>query len=131
MILGGRTGDAARQVDEEPEHELGDRRNETRARPRDEHARAARGGDVDRADVHRAAQERDELRALLENERIPGGLEVRYDDFAALGRGDERFARERMLVPVQPDLAVLAQARQSPLTVIVAEHLRRVSEEDP
>jgi hypothetical protein len=36
-----------------------------------------------------------------------------------------------MLVSVQPDLAELAQARQSPLTVIVAEHLRRVGEEDP
>ena len=77
------------------------------------------------------AQERDELRALLENGRIPGGLEVRYDDFAALRRGDERFARERMLAAVQPDLAELTQSRQSPLTVIVAEHLRRVSEEDP
>src|SRR5438309_8030379 len=98
MILGGRTRDAARQVDEKPEHELADRRNESRARPRDEHARAARRRDVDRADVHRAAQERDELRALLEDGRIPRGLEVRYDDFAALGRGGERFAREWMLV---------------------------------
>ena len=131
MILGGRTGDAAREVDEKPEHELAHRRDEPRARPRDEHARAARGGDVDRADVHRAAQERDELRAFLENERFPGGLEVRHDDVAALRGGDERFARERTLVPVQPDLALLPQARQSPLPVIVAEHLRRVSEEDP
>src|SRR5712691_2356909 len=120
MILGGRTADAARQVDEKPEHELGDRRDEARARPRDEHARAARGRDVDRADVHRAAQERDELRALFENERITGGLEVRYDDVAALRRGGERFAGERMLAAVQPDLAQIAQARQGPLTVIVA-----------
>src|SRR3989442_1555650 len=107
------------------------RRNESRARPRHEHADAARGGDVDRADVHRAAKERDQLRALLENERIPGGLEVRYDDVAAPRCGDEPFALERMLVCVQPDLGELAQARQSPLTVIVAEHLRRVGEEDP
>ena len=83
---------------------------------------------VDRADVHRAAQERDELRAPLEYGRIPGGLEVRYDDFAALRRGDERFARERMLVLVQPDLALPAQARESPLAVVVAEHLRRMRE---
>ena len=131
MIVGCGARDAARQVDEKAEHELGDRGNETRARPRDEHARAARRRDVDRADVHRAAQERDELRAPLEYGRIPGGLEVRYDDFAAPCCGDEPFARERMLVSVQPDLAELAQARQSPLTVIVAEHLRRVGEEDP
>src|SRR5438445_12255176 len=114
MILGCRTGDAARQIDEKPEHELADRGNEARARPRDEHARAARRRDVDRADVHRAAQERDELRAPLEYARIPGGLEVRYDDFAALRRSDERFARERLRVLVLPDLAQIAQARQSP-----------------
>src|SRR5438309_923996 len=128
MIVGGRTGDAAREVDEKPENELGDRGNEARARPCNQHARAARGGDVDRADIHRAAQERDELRAALEYARIPGGLEVRYDAFAALRRCDERFARERLRVLVQPDFTQIAQARQSPLAVIVAKHLRRVSE---
>jgi len=43
---------------------------------------------------------------------------------------DERFARERVLAAVQPDLAELAQARQGALTVVVAEHLGRVREED-
>jgi hypothetical protein len=36
-----------------------------------------------------------------------------------------------MLAAVLPDFAELAQARQGALAVVVAEHLRRVREEDP
>ena len=73
----------AREIDHHADRELGDRGIEAGRCARDEDAVAACRLDVDVSDVHRATQEGDRIRGLVEEFPRPRRLPVRDDDVAA------------------------------------------------
>ena len=85
----GVAADAAAEVDHDGDDPLGNRGDEARARLRDEDAMRARRGDVDGADVDRAADEGEQLGQLAKERFRRGRLPVGDERFAAARRGDE------------------------------------------
>ena len=128
-VGGDRIGDAAGEIDDQPEPELRDRRREARRCARDENAVAARGRHVDVADVDGAAQEGDELGRALEDRGETRRLAVRDDDLAALPVGDQRLGVEHPPGRVDDDLRHLPERRDGALAVVVAQHVGAVRQE--
>ena len=71
----------------------------------------ARRGDVDRADVDRAADEREQLGELAKERFGRGGLAVGDQRIAAARRGDELGQRQLAGRVVEADVAIAASAR--------------------
>src|SRR5207247_4019822 len=115
-VVHARAGDAARQVHHESKHHLGHRRDEAGARLRDEHARFARRGNVDVADVDRAAHERHQVRQALEYLGWPWRLPVGDYDLAVFSGTDQLLALKRFFSFVELDLSEAAHTLESPLS---------------
>ena len=129
-IFDRRPGNAAREVDEEAEHHLGHRSDEAGARLGHENPGLARRGDIDIADVDRAAKEGDQLRQALEEGRGPGRLAIGDDQLAIRRGGDQRLAFERLGPLVHLHLAKLAQGGKRAIAVVELARLRRMGQED-
>ena len=129
-VGGDGIGDAAGEIDDQPEPELRDRRREARRCARDENPVAARGRDVDVADVDGAAQEGDELGRALEERSEARRLAVRDDDLAALPVGDQRVGIKHVPGRVDDDLGHFPQRRDGALAVVVAQHVGAVRQEN-
>ena len=99
----GVAADAAAEVDHDGDDPLGDRGDEARARLRHQDAVRARRGDVDGADVDRAADEREQLGKLAKERFGRGGLPVGDERVAAARRGDELGQRELARRVVEAD----------------------------
>ncbi len=110
--------DAAAQVDHRAQHPFGHRGDEASAGMRHQHAGSAGRGDIDVADVHRAAQEHGQLRAGRKQARGAGGLAVADDHLAALHGVDQRLAVERGVAVVQSHLTEIAQTAQRLVAVV-------------
>jgi hypothetical protein len=129
-VMNSGSADAARQVHQEAEHQLADRSDEAGARLRHQHAGLARRGDVDVADIDRAAQEGDEPGQALEQRGRPGRLPVGDDELAVFRRFDEGISLQGFGSRVQLHLTRFPQGGQCALAVIVRHRLRRMGEED-
>ena len=105
MVVGGRARNAARQIDHEAEREFGDRLDEARPGPRDQHAGRGRGVDIDVADIDRAQREEGaQVRQRRKYLAWSGGEAVGHDDIDVIGGLDQAGGVERVVRFMQLDL---------------------------
>src|SRR6185437_16513181 len=129
-ILKHRSGNMADQTDDESERHLGDRRRESGRRVSHQHTLLTGTGDIDVADIDRAAHERHDVGRPVEERLFARRLPIRHDDLAAARFRQQRLRAQHLSCRVDAQLAELLQGGDRARSIVIRQHLGAVGEED-